>query len=73
MFNGGLQNVQRIHNKGRDTFAYAGWNSKDNEIVLSFRGTNGFDLENWISNIKVLMRSYPNSLDSKVQVHSGFY
>ena len=71
--NGGLQNVKRIHNVGRDTFAYAGWNSHDNEIVLSFRGTNGFDLENWISNIKVLQRSYPNSPHPGAYVHSGFY
>ena len=72
-FNGGLQNVYRIHNMGRDTFAYAGWSGRDNEIVLTFRGTNGFDLENWISNIKVLQRSYPNSPITGASVHSGFY
>jgi hypothetical protein len=58
---------------GRDTFAFAGWNSKDNEIVLTFRGTNGYDIENWISNVKVLQRSYPNSPVEGAKVHSGFY
>ena len=72
-YNGGLQNVKRIHNAGRDTFAFAGWNSKTNEIVLTFRGTNGFDLENWISNIKILMKTYPNSPVSGALVHTGFY
>ena len=71
--NGGLQNVYRIHNMGRDTFAFAGWNSKDNQIVLTFRGTNGYDIANWISNVKVLQRSYPNSPVEGAKVHSGFY
>jgi Lipase (class 3) len=73
MYNTGLQNVKRIHNPARDSFAFAGWNSKDNEIVLSFRGTNGLDLENWISNIKVLMRVYPNSPITGAEVHTGFF
>ncbi len=58
--NSGLKEIKRIHNAARDTFAYAGWNNKDNEIVLAFRGTNGADLENWISNIKVFMKAYPD-------------
>jgi len=65
--------VKRIHNAGRDTFGYAGWNSKAKEIVLAFRGTNGLDLENWISNIKVFMRTYPNSPIPGAEVHIGFH
>ena len=71
--NGGLQNITRIHNKERNTFGYAGWNSKDDEIVLSFRGTNALDAENWASNIKYLLRCYPNSTVEGAKVHSGFY
>jgi len=59
--NSGLTEVKRIHNGARDTFAYAGWSQKNREIVLAFRGTNGLDLENWASNIKVGMRKYPDS------------
>lgn len=71
--NSGLESVKRIHNPVRNTFGYAGYNSKDDEIVLAFRGTNGLDLENWISNIQVFMRPYPNALNPKAEVHSGFY
>ena len=72
-YNTGLQNVKRIHNTARDTFAFTGYNSKDNEVVLSFRGTNGFDLANWISNIKVFMRAYPNSPIPGAEAHIGFH
>jgi hypothetical protein len=36
----GLKSFTRIHNKDKETFAYVGWNSADNEIVVAFRGTN---------------------------------
>jgi Lipase (class 3) len=55
----------------RDTFAYAGYNSKNDEIVLAFRGTNGADLENWITNIKGICSPYPGVTGA--QVHTGFF
>ena len=70
---GGLKNLYRIHNKERNTFGYAGWNSKEDEIVLSFRGTNADDAENWASNKKFVQRCYPNSTVAGAKVHSGFY
>jgi hypothetical protein len=37
-----------------------GYNKFKNEIVVAFRGTNGADLENWITNIKGVSTQYPN-------------
>jgi hypothetical protein len=48
-----------------------GYNNNTNEIVLAFRGTNGADLENWITNIKGVSTAYPNVPDA--YVHTGFY
>lgn len=39
-------------------------------MVVAFRGTNGADLENWISNMKVLPEPYPYA--PKAEVHRGF-
>ena len=57
--NSGLTNVIQILNPIRNTFGYVGYNARSNEIVLAFRGTNGADLENWITNIKGTSSDYP--------------
>lgn len=38
--------------------------------MVAFRGTNGADLENWITNIKALSSPYPGVANA--EVHSGF-
>ncbi len=59
----------RINNVALDTFGYAGYNNKNNEIFLAFRGTNGVDFENWVTNIKFLTVPYPEG----GTIHRGFY
>lgn len=54
-----------------DTFGYTGYNSRDNEIVLAFRGTNGADFMNWVTNMVYYRVQYEDVSGS--QVHSGFY
>ena len=69
--NSGLQQIVKIENELLDTFGYVGYNSRDNEVVLAFRGTNGADFLNWMTNIvyyRVQYADVPNT-----QVHSGFY
>lgn len=68
---GGLSNFLKVENEVLDTFGFIGYNAKDNEVVLSFRGTNGADFLNWMTNIvyyRVQYADVPNT-----QVHSGFY
>ncbi len=47
----GLSSIKRFHNSDRNTFGYAGYNPSTNQIIVAFRGTNGADIQNWISNI----------------------
>ena len=49
--NAGVSSIFRIENELLDTFAFVTYNSDDNEIVVSFRGTNGADFLNWMTNI----------------------
>ena len=38
--------------------------------MVAFRGTNGADLENWITNIKAASSPYPGVVNA--EVHTGF-
>jgi hypothetical protein len=70
-YNSGLTNVIQMLNPIRNTFGYAGYNILSNEIVLAFRGTNGADIKNWITNINAKSTVYPVVPNAKV--HTGFY
>jgi len=48
-----------------------GYNSHDDEIVVVFRGTNGADFMNWMTNIVYYRVQYEDVANT--QVHSGFY
>lgn len=39
--------------------------------MIAFRGTNGADLENWITNLDGVTSPYPGVTGARV--HSGFY
>ena len=54
----------------RDTRAFVAYNEKDDEIVVAFRGTNGADYENWITNINGWR--VPYKVLANVYVHKGF-
>ena len=67
----GFQEMTRLENELLDTFGVVGYNARDNEIVVAFRGTNGADFMNWMTNLiyyRVQYADVPNT-----QVHSGFY
>lgn len=68
--NAGLTKVVKILNSVRNTFVYVGYNKDKNEVVVAFRGTNGADLENWITNIDGSSTPYPGVTGAKV--HTGF-
>ena len=69
--NWGISSIAKIENELLDTFGFVTYNSVDNEIVVSFRGTNGADFLNWMTNIVYYRVQYDNVIGS--QVHSGFY
>jgi hypothetical protein len=68
--NAGLTGVVLIKNPVRNTLSYVGYNPAKNEVVVAFRGTNGADLENWITNIKAVSTPYPGVAGA--EVHTGF-
>jgi hypothetical protein len=68
--NSDLTGVVLIKNPVRDTFVYVGYNLAKNEVVVAFRGTNGADLSNWITNIKAVSSPYPGVAGAAV--HTGF-
>lgn len=67
----GFQEMTMIEDELLDTFGFVGYSLKDNEVVLSFRGTNGADFLNWLTNIVYYRVQYSDIPDT--QVHSGFY
>ena len=50
-------------------FGYVGYNQKDDEIVVAFRGSD--NIVNWISNIDFLQIAYKDVTGAKA--HRGFY
>ena len=67
----GTGNIFKIENELLDTFGFVTYNSVDDHIVVAFRGTNGADFLNWMTNLvyyRVQYEDVPNT-----QVHSGFY
>ncbi|TNV76838.1 hypothetical protein FGO68_gene8733 [Halteria grandinella] len=69
----GMLDVQMVRDADRDTFAYVGYDNSTGKIVIAFRGTNGAESTNWITNIKTDFDKYPNWLYPDAGVHSGFY
>ena len=68
--NSGFTRLRRFNNVDRNTFAFTGYSSNQNRIVLSFRGTNGADLQNWMTNLNGLKSDFPGV--SGAQAHRGF-
>ena len=68
--NPGLTRIRRYNNPDRRTFAYSGYVPSQNRIVLAFRGTNGADFQNWVTNIDAFRTSFLTANGG--QVHRGF-
>jgi hypothetical protein len=60
----GVVSVTPVINNAKGTYGFVGYNSKDNEIVVSFRGS--VNVENWITNIDFIMTSYKNVAGAQV-------
>lgn len=69
--NKGLTDVTQIRNTKRDTFAYSGYNEAKNEVIFAFRGTDGADFQNWVTNINAFKTDFPVIPGSAV--HTGFF
>jgi hypothetical protein len=67
----GFGEMTRIENELLDTFGVVGYNQPSNEIVIAFRGTNGADFMNWMTNLIYYRVQYADVANT--QVHSGFY
>jgi Lipase (class 3) len=63
--------VTQIRNIKRDTFAYAGYNVAKNEVIFAFRGTDGADFQNWLTNLWGFKTDFPVIPDAAV--HTGFF
>lgn len=53
-----VTNVTPIINNARGTYGFVGFNSHDNQIVVSFRGS--VNIENWVTNIDFKKTNYKN-------------
>ena len=62
--------MKLVSNPWLNTFAFTGYSTNENQIVVSFRGTNGKDYKNWITNAVVQMLEYENVPGA--MVHRGF-
>ncbi|TNV77269.1 hypothetical protein FGO68_gene2879 [Halteria grandinella] len=69
--NSDLTYVWRVKNPSKASFMFAGYSPSQDQIVVSFRGTNGLDYANWCTNSDTRTKSYPFGGNGKV--HSGFF
>jgi predicted lipase len=67
----GVKNVARVLDTTHNAFGFVAYNQKKNEIVVSFRGTNGADKGNWQSNLDGKLVDYKEVDGAKA--HEGFH
>jgi predicted lipase len=65
----GVESASKVEDFWMGTFGYVTYNSQDNMIVASFRGST--TIINWINNINFFKSNY-KGLSKKIQVHTGF-
>jgi hypothetical protein len=67
-----FSNAKTITNTQTSTQGYVGLSGYSGDIIVSFRGTQGADLTNWITNLKFAKTTaYPRCFGC--EVHLGFY
>jgi predicted lipase len=66
----GVTSATRVSDYALGVFAFVAYNSKNNEIVASFRGSS--NIANWILNIDIHQTTY-KKLSATIKVHQGFY
>lgn len=67
----GVTDFYPVENPLLNTFGYTAYNAKDNEIIVSFRGTQMGTILNWISDLDYHRVQYKDLNGSLV--HNGFY
>ena len=67
-----ITSTNQIVNTLRNTFVYTTYNRLDNEVIVVFRGTNGKDYMNWLTNSWGFKVEYEKGGNPNVKVHSGF-
>jgi predicted lipase len=60
-----------VFNSQKDGIGFVGYYPTDNEIVVSFSGTNPFDINQWIDDLDFIKKPYPYC--TGCEVHEGFY
>jgi len=61
-----------IYDRRTNSFGYAAYSKANNQIVISFRGTEANSIRNWITDLG-FSKLTPFANYTGVQVHSGFY
>lgn len=64
-----IVNVTRLHNSLASVVGYIGYDSDNNDIILSWRGSA--DTRNWIEDFTFNTVAYPGC--EKCEIHDGFY
>jgi len=68
----GLEMIHYIYHKSSDLAAFVAYDSTEDAILVSFRGSNGVSISNWVANLKYTKTS-PWLQFPDVGVHHGFY
>lgn len=68
----GVQNITKLEDFSRAIFGMVLYNPQENEIAVTFRGTNGpTEIKNWGVNLQFSLTPYMNV--SGALVHLGWY
>jgi predicted lipase len=65
----GFKRLEEIED--HNVFGYVAMDMRYTELIVSFRGTNGLDFKNWITNLNFDQVPYPEVEGAKV--HKGWY
>ena len=67
-----LTHVQLFFNSSGDTAGFIAISEELDATLLIFRGTEPWDIKNWIEDINFVATGFP-LCDNKCKVHRGFY
>lgn len=68
----GLSMIQYVYYKPANLAGFVAWDSEQDAIVVSFRGTQGTSIRNWLKNLDAFTTK-PYSQYPKAKVHGGFH
>lgn len=68
----GLSMIQYVYYHPANLAGFVAWDSQQDAIIVSFRGTQGTSIKNWIKNLDAITTK-PFSQYPDAKVHKGFY